>query len=743
MKSFFLLIFLISGLAAHFEGNSQTTGNHRVSNPKVATIIAEINQDSIYQTIVQLCSFGTRSVYADNRRDVAIWTALKFNSLGYPTVAIDSFKIKNKYAPYDSIWEYNVSTEIHGALVPEQIYLLTSHPDTYTLFVDPRLLAPGANDDASGMAGMLEIARVLKKMNFTPAFTIRFSTLSSEEILLEGAQEYVRKAMLHGEDMRLMLSLDCIAYTSSSTFPVSVCQVAGDQSYWTGDLLKDAILTYTTLDPVLGYWIGGNELPFRENGFTTGTIIQTTFSEKIHTVHDSVQYLNMQMCRETTMAYCAALLNENFVPVPLNVSFEPGNDFIRILWQGRNDTSMAGYNVYRSIYFDSGFVKINSSIVTDTAYTDTTTVSGNGYYYRITSVNNDGIESTMSNQVRAYTVTFDRELLVIKDAAGTDFDPADTLVVNFYKGIFQGTGFDFIDASSNFDPGILGRYKMVFWLSSNLILQQSSSAFANNRPEVISYLKNHGKLFLACPQPSCLLASNKFFIKDFSPGDDIYDIFKIKSVKSTNNALLSGASPFLTGYDSLYVDSVKSPFPQFPSHLKNIETFEITTGATVTYLFDTKYDTSTSYGQLKGKPIGLEYLGDQYKVVILSCPLYYFDSLQAHELVEYVITNKFATGPGIGEKGINDPDFVVYQNFPNPVNKQKTVIPFYTAIPAMVSFELVDLSGEKVMGIPARSFKAGRNNIEIDCSRFPGGQYIGILRTGNRKGVVKLMVRGN
>ena len=62
---------------------------------------------------------------------------------------------------------------------------------------------------------------------------------------------------------------------------------------------------------------------------------------------------------------------------------------------------MTGYNVYRSTTSGSGFAKINSSLISPLAYTDSTVANGTTYYYVTTSVDSTGLESVFSNQVTA------------------------------------------------------------------------------------------------------------------------------------------------------------------------------------------------------------------------------------------------------------------------------------------------------------------------------------------------------
>jgi len=64
-------------------------------------------------------------------------------------------------------------------------------------------------------------------------------------------------------------------------------------------------------------------------------------------------------------------------------------------------TGVAGYNLYRSLGSNGSFSKLNSTLNANTAYTDSTVVSGQTYYYEATSVNSSGIESAPSAPLQA------------------------------------------------------------------------------------------------------------------------------------------------------------------------------------------------------------------------------------------------------------------------------------------------------------------------------------------------------
>ena len=67
---------------------------------------------------------------------------------------------------------------------------------------------------------------------------------------------------------------------------------------------------------------------------------------------------------------------------------------VNLWWNASSD--VVGYNVYRSTSASGTYVKVNSGLDANTAYTDSTVTSGNTYYYEATSVNSTGQESARS-----------------------------------------------------------------------------------------------------------------------------------------------------------------------------------------------------------------------------------------------------------------------------------------------------------------------------------------------------------
>jgi len=86
---------------------------------------------------------------------------------------------------------------------------------------------------------------------------------------------------------------------------------------------------------------------------------------------------------------------------PTGLSAIAGNGTVSLNWNNNGESDLAGYNIYRSITSDSGYVKRNGSLLTSSDYVDNTVTNGTTYYYVVTAVDTGSIESAYSSQVSA------------------------------------------------------------------------------------------------------------------------------------------------------------------------------------------------------------------------------------------------------------------------------------------------------------------------------------------------------
>jgi len=228
-KATFLLfiIFSFNAFSQNFLSNKSYIKSSYKSN-RIDSLIniffSEVNPDSIKSTIKELQCFGTRYLLAPNRKQIAVWLQNKFISLGYPNTVLDSFiMITNlpNNPSNDTTMQYNVIATINGSINPNNVYIIGGHYDDITNTF-PIINAPGADDDASGVASTIEIARVINKMGLTPNSTFKFVAFAGEEAMVlysdtYGSQHYVEQSISNNENIIFFITNEIIAHNTDST----------------------------------------------------------------------------------------------------------------------------------------------------------------------------------------------------------------------------------------------------------------------------------------------------------------------------------------------------------------------------------------------------------------------------------------------------------------------------------------------------------------------------------------------
>ena len=202
-------------------------------DPAIARALASIKPSQIDQTIEKLVSFGTRNTLSSMETDLppgqginaaADWIAGQFEAIsrecgGCLEVKRDTFTADPASAS-GSPWAGRIPkptklTNVYAVLrgtdpaQAKRTVLVTGHYDSRNLNVlDDHGAAPGANDDASGVAVSLECARVLSKLKFPG--TIVFVAVAGEEQGLVGSAHLARLAKEEGWDLEAVLNNDIV-----------------------------------------------------------------------------------------------------------------------------------------------------------------------------------------------------------------------------------------------------------------------------------------------------------------------------------------------------------------------------------------------------------------------------------------------------------------------------------------------------------------------------------------------------
>jgi len=125
----------------------------------------------------------------------------------------------------------NLEATKTGTLYPDQYYIICAHYDDTSQ--NPYVRAPGADDNGSGTATVIEAARIFKDYNFD--YSIRFVLFAGEEQGLVGSHAYAQSAYQNGEQIQGVLNMDMIGYDGNNDglFEIHAGTLSGSQSIGT------------------------------------------------------------------------------------------------------------------------------------------------------------------------------------------------------------------------------------------------------------------------------------------------------------------------------------------------------------------------------------------------------------------------------------------------------------------------------------------------------------------------------
>jgi len=189
-------------------------------DPEIGRMVKEISARNIEASIRKLVSFGTRNTLSEQdspTRGIGAardWIFAEMQKISADCgncliVEKQSFLQPKANRIPEPTTLTNVVATLKGTTNPERVYVVSGHYDSMcTSPTDAKCDAPGANDDASGTAAVIELARVMSQRKFDA--TIIFMTVPGEEQGLLGAAYFAQQAVEKKMDIEAMFTNDIV-----------------------------------------------------------------------------------------------------------------------------------------------------------------------------------------------------------------------------------------------------------------------------------------------------------------------------------------------------------------------------------------------------------------------------------------------------------------------------------------------------------------------------------------------------
>ncbi len=178
----------------------------------VAPLLAQMDGQQLDATIAALSGFVNRYYSSAHGASAADWLSSHWSALAarHSGITVTRFA----HAGYG---QRSVMATIAGSDQAAQVVVLGAHLDSINLgSTGANAVAPGADDDASGVAGLSEVLSVLALANLRPRRSITLIAYAAEEVGLRGSQDIARDFMQRQVDVVGVLQLDMTSFKGSA-----------------------------------------------------------------------------------------------------------------------------------------------------------------------------------------------------------------------------------------------------------------------------------------------------------------------------------------------------------------------------------------------------------------------------------------------------------------------------------------------------------------------------------------------
>ena len=421
-----------------------------VRNRAIANIVREIDARNIEAMIRKLVSFGTRNTLSeqnDPKRGIGAardWLYAEFlkaaeASNGRMTVEKQSYEQPKAARVPEPTIITNVVATIKGSQpeATERIYVVSGHYDSMCNSpTDAKCDAPGANDDASGTAAVVEMARVMAKYEFDA--TIVFMAVAGEEQSLLGSTHFAEQAKQKSWNVDAMFTNDIIGNTlggngmrdrnhvrvfsegvpSNETAAEATTRrsVGGENDSASRQLARfikeigDAFMPQFKVMMIYRrdrYGRGGDHIPFLERGYPA--VRFTEVNEEFRRQHQNVRVENGVQFGDlpefVDFAYVANVARVNAAslaalawapsrPQGVTIVAQRLSNDTELRWEANKEPDLAGYEVVWRETIDA--VWTNSKPVGNVTSFTMKGMSKDNYFFGVRAIDKDGNKSPVT-----------------------------------------------------------------------------------------------------------------------------------------------------------------------------------------------------------------------------------------------------------------------------------------------------------------------------------------------------------
>ena len=270
----------------------------RITNedPVVLEMLQQVDESQIIGDVEHLSSYVNRRADASHIYDVKDWLVSEYENMNIDSIYFHDFQVIPFWdtVPKPFTTAPNILALKLGKTHPEEFVICGAHYDSYVRgegnFDPDTIVSPGADDNASGIAGILTTARILSNYEFERS--IIFASWNAEEFGLCGSHAYAKDCRRDSLDIVAYFNLDMTGYLNpGDDIHIHIIYAMCDSLL--GDFYKQVGRVYTPDIPITRRWLSGGDTDFssfNRNGYQSITPSEDVddMSPYIHSVNDII-----------------------------------------------------------------------------------------------------------------------------------------------------------------------------------------------------------------------------------------------------------------------------------------------------------------------------------------------------------------------------------------------------------------------------------------------------------------------
>ncbi len=278
----------------------------------INSVIDQVNYTKLEKWVDDLSSFHTRHTKSGYIEDAAYWLKNELQSICEGKVYFHNFTQTDQGTDYHL---KNIVCDKKG-LAADNLIIISAHYDSRMQDINnTNGRAPGADDNASGVSAILELARILSQIDLKN--NIQFVLFSGEEQGQWGSKNYVKYLLDNNRKIDLLINADMIGYPPQGSNKVNLEYDRGNNvptndisSYIVGIFMKQIAVKYAKLNTTLTILSNSDYRPFEAFGYTVigvhdGGVEQ---NPNYHSTSDTSHTLDLKYLSSITKLLLATIL---------------------------------------------------------------------------------------------------------------------------------------------------------------------------------------------------------------------------------------------------------------------------------------------------------------------------------------------------------------------------------------------------------------------------------------------------